>query len=193
MPQKNSPSNRSRCSTEPASAARALRPAECWLIKKTPTAAPAAAPSRDMVCSRTRLRLTSGRECGSRSRAVVKFRSIVAALLLAVWLPATLHCAMESAGVLTSHSTACCSDGQTCADDNCGVLETGAYRSGGASAQVAAPDLLACVCLLCPPLVPIATSESPLAPSVVDRPLDWVPVWRFVQRAAPSPRAPSLA
>jgi len=115
-------------------------------------------------------------------------------LLLAVWLPATQHCVLDAAGLITKACSDTSEAGQNHAKDACATVESSAYKAAAETLKVSAPDLIAAVCYLCLQLEPMASPP----PSVIlpagslDRPLAWVSTWQFVQRAAPSPRAPSL-
>lgn len=118
---------------------------------------------------------------------------LLSLLLLATWLPATEHCALEAAGFLAET----CPDG--CANtpgekDGCDTVENGFYKLSGDTLKVPAPDLFACVCQLCLHQIQLdATRELvPLPGAVFDRPQDWVSTWNFVRRTAPPSRAPSL-
>ncbi|MGH7945606.1 MAG: hypothetical protein ACREF9_11420 [Opitutaceae bacterium] len=124
---------------------------------------------------------------------------LIAACLLAFWLIATQHCALEAAGVLDAHSdgeaAGCCSAANGCATDGCATVEGGAYRPDSAPAAIAAPQLTICLFLadwnITAPPPDILASD--ITAGHFERPLEWVPTWRFVQRAAPSPRAPSVS
>jgi hypothetical protein len=121
---------------------------------------------------------------------VSRLTKLAALLLLALWLPATLHCGLESAGLISSASI--CTDGSNdhCAGDNCTQVENGLFNQKTGEIQVMSPDLFACACFLCPPLQPSAPAdESDFQPSA--QPQDWVTTWHFVRRNAPAPRAPS--
>ncbi|WP_414662790.1 hypothetical protein [Horticoccus sp. 23ND18S-11] len=134
------------------------------------------------------------------SRRVNSARRIAAILLLALWLPALLHCRLEAAGVL--FGAGCCDDDhasaaaspESCEGDSCGVAE-GEFTSPSSTVIAAsAPVLHACLLDVAlawpapdvspPPLEGIVEADS--APPEVVR------TWVFVSRAAPSPRAPSL-
>ena len=136
------------------------------------------------------------------SRRVNSARRIAAILLLALWLPALLHCRLEAAGVL--FGAGCCDDdhasapapasSESCESDSCGVAE-GEFMSPSSTVSVAsAPVLHACLldvewtwpapAVSPPPLDGIVEADS--APPEIVR------TWVFVSRAAPSPRAPSL-
>jgi hypothetical protein len=122
-------------------------------------------------------------------------------LLLAVWLVATQHCGLEAAteffGAHSEESagTGCCpGDRSGCVNDGCEAIEDALYKSDVADLRLPAPQLAACLDLsFLPPLVP-PTEDLSRRPSRLDfeRPLDWLPTWQFVQRAALSPRAPSV-
>jgi hypothetical protein len=119
---------------------------------------------------------------------------------LALWLGATQHCNLEAAGILASHTDApsgsgCCTGSDLgCAADGCESVENGAYRMGSDSVAVDAPAFVCCHCLICfsPDFSPPEIVNISGAGTDLERPLDWVPTWQFVQRAALSPRAPSL-
>ena len=123
---------------------------------------------------------------------------IVAFVLLALWMPATQHCGLEAAGLITADSAdksvACCEPSQTaCAYDSCHVIERLTPKTSNDSLQVSAPDFLACACFLCLQLVYHDLHAELIAPVVaVDQPIGWVPTWHFARRAAPLPRAPSM-
>lgn len=122
-----------------------------------------------------------------------RFLPLLSLLLLATWLPATEHCALEAAGFFAET----CPDG--CAGtpgekDGCDTVENGAYKLSGDTLKVPAPDLFVCVCQLCLHQIQLdATRELvPSSAALYARPRDWVPSWQFVRRAAPPSRAPTL-
>lgn len=123
-------------------------------------------------------------------------RRIAILLLLALWLPAALHCRLEAAGLMPDAN--CCTEthhdapADSCADDACEVAE-GEFTKPSSS-TLAAPAPALCACLLCftqisPPLEltpPVrAVSDLAAAPPEIAR------TWHFVARAAPAPRAPA--
>lgn len=104
----------------------------------------------------------------------------------------TQHCRLEAVGVVPQQ---CEQAGeQVCDSDGCSVLEDGAYKLGTATLTVAEPRLQ-------PPLFVVALPVNLLAGTVavdrtkdeISRPLNWVPSWQFVRRAAPPSRAPALS
>lgn len=119
-------------------------------------------------------------------RPVARFRSLIAALLLALWLPATLHCALEQAGLLPEAPT--CSD--HCATDNCDQFENGLFAKS-ASVVLKAPAMLT---PLGPPApVPATVMVPRILPARMTCPPGLAENWQFVFRAAPWPGAPSPA
>jgi hypothetical protein len=129
--------------------------------------------------------------------AVHRFRhSYLAAFLAVFWLFATLHCELEAAEIFESHAVAdqvCCDGGEEhCSHDGCQLVEGGHY-SVNPAAKVSSPQLALCYCLICLSIGAVEVeAEDGYSPDYFERPLDWVPTWQFVQRAALSPRAPSL-
>lgn len=127
-----------------------------------------------------------------------RFRLMGTLLLAAFWLLATQHCGLEAAGVLAQHceqqdgSHGC--GGVEHGGDGCKAVEGGGYKPASASAKVTAPPTLVCVALICFDLAAIKPQHiaEPAISEFSERPRDWVPIWHFVQRAALSPRAPSL-
>ena len=118
-----------------------------------------------------------------------RLRSLTACLLLALWLPATLHCALEQAGLLRA-DTACIDQ---CLSDNCDQLENGLYNKF-ASVALKAPTFAPLLCLCCLNEITPETIIVPLlSPERTSCPPELPRSWQFVSRAAPLPGAPSLA
>jgi hypothetical protein len=128
-----------------------------------------------------------------------RLRPFLAVLLLAAWLPATLHCALEAAGCTRAED---CCDGHAdggCTRDSCDTLEAGFLKP--AALHVALPQFSADAAAslldsLCPPLrAPAARLLPPVTgvTAAVAAPPEVARTWRFAVRAAPAPRAPSLA
>lgn len=115
--------------------------------------------------------------------------------LLALWLPATLHCRLEAAGVLelrcTEENSATADAG--CQDDACPTIEQALFKDSAATVSIAAPaecHVPDCCALL---LVPDAFAAAPdLSPSRHAPPSELTVRWQFIARAAPPARAPSL-
>jgi hypothetical protein len=130
---------------------------------------------------------------------VQRLRRFFALLLLAVWLPATLHCGFEAAGFVLGSE--CCADAQHavssagCESDDCGILESGFTSSG--TLHVTAPVATVCSCLIhaqTPPST-VAVFSPPVSGlgEAAGPPRELIQSWPFVSRVALSPRAPSLA
>jgi hypothetical protein len=122
---------------------------------------------------------------------VPRLRSFVALLLLALWLPATLHCSFEAAGfdeLFGCHEEAA-STKDHCTGDSCQPLEGFAYKSDSALLKVSPPVPDFCSVWpisLSPPFARLATGSvmtGAEAPSL-SRP------WQFARRAALPARAP---
>ena len=120
-------------------------------------------------------------------------------VVMAVWLFATQHCGLEAAGLFAGHDesvegASCCSTSGGCENDGCATVEEGAYRPDQSAFVISAPvlsvDAFLDLCDVIPP--PRWQSEMQLPRDAFERPHDWVTTWQFVQRAALSPRAPSV-
>lgn len=123
----------------------------------------------------------------------------IALTLLAIWVPATLHCQLESLPGLESLLSCCQHEdspspahhAEECAMDSCADLESGLYKLPEhpvvfAPLPVSARVSLNDVSLANPRDL---TSERVPAPPPRLAPASW----QFVTRAAPSVRAPSFA
>jgi hypothetical protein len=122
---------------------------------------------------------------------MIRFRTLLALCLAALWLPATQHCDLEAAGVLAESCAG--EDGAGCdetAADSCKTIEGSAYQASVAVIKVA-PRLLAVAESLphLALLVPLADVEKARPPRP-RRPEDWIPVWQFERRAAALAHAP---
>lgn len=117
-------------------------------------------------------------------------------VLLALWVPVSLHCALERLPGL--HWLQCCcadgSDAQTpsnCERQPCGSLEAGAVKVEERVAAAPVPPLvplLPALALTVDLLSALGVEPDQLGPA----PPELTPCWRFAFRAARSPRAPSL-
>jgi hypothetical protein len=129
------------------------------------------------------------RPCGR----VFSIRHIIAVVLLALWMPATQHCNLEAAGLISAYDS-CLGAGNPCSPDGCRTIEGLTDKpSADLLLKVPAPDLLVCSCLLCLQLAYRDLRIEPLTPVIAaEKPQAWVPIWHFVRRAAPLSRAPSV-
>lgn len=114
--------------------------------------------------------------------------------MLALWLPATLHCELEWAGVFAD-CVGCHDRADSGAQDNdadaCATVESGAIQLPSPVALVKAADAGLWYFLL---TVSLAGVDAP--PLKVVSPArarsDVARVWHFVERAAPPSRAPTF-
>lgn len=127
-------------------------------------------------------------------------RTIFIWLLAVSWLPATLHCAIEQAGLIEGDQDSCCAVDDheettpldSCVKDNCGVLENGVIKHASNPLKVSAPALL--LCLSCLVDVSPERLETPrISPATTGSPPELPCTWQFTMRAAQAPRAPSIA
>jgi hypothetical protein len=116
--------------------------------------------------------------------------------LVAVWLPVTLHCKLEAAGLFDLHD-ACAMEaaasvpGSDCRDDACPTVEDALYKETAQSLTVAAPsDTLVFACLALFAFDSDPRFESTLSPSRHAPPRELQVAWQFLSRAAPLARAP---
>lgn len=120
-------------------------------------------------------------------------RRLIALVLVALWLPATLHCDLEAAGLEIG---VLCHDHDTpeaaaahCSDDACHAIEDAAYTAVVLTKLVGVISFSVLALLPEPPDLPAAT----LSPASTDVPLEVPRSWQFTTRAAPPARAPSVA
>ena len=114
--------------------------------------------------------------------------------LVAAWLPVTLHCSLEAAGVFAAADDCCTAEPSAsagdCKDDACPTVENALYKESSHALTVAAPELARCfVCLELP--APGSQLQA-LSPARHAPPPELRVTWQFVTRAAPPARAPSL-
>lgn len=136
-----------------------------------------------------------------------KFFKIVAVVLLATWLPATQHAALEMVGFLPDHSEAATHhhsgghaenpDHHDSHDATHGwhfVEKTVAKPSTGLlkSPIFGALFTVTLLCGLFAILLKLRDAVfTRIERQVFQRALNWVPDWHFVRRAVASPRAPT--
>ena len=132
---------------------------------------------------------------------VTRLRFIFALLLATLWLPATLHCQLEAAGLEiifvchdhdhdTAHDqVAPVSSADHCADDACHALEGAALKAFTSVKLVGDATLFVLAHLPVPPETPAAG----LSPERSDAPQELSRCWQFTTRAAPPSRAPTAS
>lgn len=119
---------------------------------------------------------------------------LVALLLLALWLPAMLHCELEAADVhILTHDDHHGAQGPGAgSSDPHHVLKEGAVAASAPSLKILPPtDTLALV-LVALAVDRVRSDEFVLSPDRHPPPPELAVGWHFVRRAAPSPRAPSV-
>jgi hypothetical protein len=116
-------------------------------------------------------------------------------LVATFWLLATQHCGLEAVGFDfdSNHDSAHCASGEDI--DGCKTVEEEGFKPMANGLSVPSPDLLVCLLLIWAPSI---SSNSPDGASVmpdalIERSKGRLSTWQFVQRAALSPRAPTLS
>jgi hypothetical protein len=128
---------------------------------------------------------------------VSRLAKLASLLLIALWLPATLHCQLEVIGLdaffacpeQSAHEEH--ADQSACANDGCQLLESGQYAfSKSRIAPATLPAPVACLFACC--LLQAASAEpvSEILASRQTEPLQLQRTWQFVRRAALPARAP---
>jgi len=125
-------------------------------------------------------------------------RRLLVWIMVVLWLPATLHCAMDRAAMFNSKPACCDDDANAAADENgcgprCDLLDGGTQKLANDLVKAHAPVLLvglASVARLWSDKLVVAPQISP---DGAESPPELSRTWQFVERAAPSPRAPSPA
>jgi hypothetical protein len=127
---------------------------------------------------------------------VIRLGRFLLFALLALWLPATLHCKLEAAGVFEEHCTdenaSATDDG--CADDACPTIEEALFKDSADHLTVAAPaecHVPDCCALLL--ALDRLGAEPTLSPVRHAPPSELTVRWQFITRAAPPARAPNRA
>ncbi|MBI3885201.1 MAG: hypothetical protein HY302_05670 [Opitutae bacterium] len=118
----------------------------------------------------------------------------LALLLLALWLPAMLHCELEAAEVqvLTHEDHHRAPDQSGSADDGFHALKEAAFTAHTPSVKVLPPAVAPVVVILDLAEVTRDWVEPALSPDRHPPPREFSVGWHFVRRAAPLARAPSL-
>ncbi len=115
-------------------------------------------------------------------------------LLVILWLPVTLHCRLEAAGLFAPHDD--CAElqaahtGSDCKDDSCPLVEDALYKESTQGPLFIAPDVSDLIVLL--ELPAPCSLLCTLSPERHAPPPELRVTWQFVARAAPPARAPSL-
>lgn len=130
---------------------------------------------------------------------VSRLAKLVSLLLIAVWMPATLHCRLEALGFETLFACAAQTvdaghtDKDACTDDGCQTVESGQFAfSKSRVVPAALPSLDACQFVHC--LLQIA-QPVPAPKIFASRQAETLPLqrtWQFTRRAALPARAPDI-
>jgi hypothetical protein len=131
---------------------------------------------------------------------VLRLRRLFALALLSLWLPATLHCDLEAAGLdtlfhcLTEHHVSTDGAHAESTRDACDIVETGAFQPAADTATLPPPALHALLLdlVFVPTVLPLTPPAHGLCEQV-SAPPEVARTWHFVVRAAPPARAPSAA
>ena len=129
---------------------------------------------------------------------MIRFGRILLFVLLALWLPATMHCRLEAAGFFAAHDDCAAeqagNDSTDCKDDACPTVEDALFKESSAALAVHAPA----ECFLPDGLALLIETDADTAASLLS-PTRHVPPaalavgWQFIARAAPPARAPNRA
>lgn len=128
--------------------------------------------------------------------------SLIALLLVTLWLPATEWCALQAAGLIPSpaqvEADCTCPPGESCGKDGCQNLERNLAEPGTTNdLMIGAPQEVFWAFQVW--VLPVERQISlfePAGSAARDRSDTWfalVRTWQFVRRAALEPRLPSLA
>ncbi|MBI2517222.1 MAG: hypothetical protein HYV95_09935 [Opitutae bacterium] len=141
------------------------------------------------------LDLTPSLNCGFGVGRMVRVSKLMAVLLMALWLPATMCCSLEAAGLKVGQSSACCDDEDTTkpVKDNCRVVEDGHYVNAVPAIKVI-PALTA-ITLFEIPIFPLCIEpqiQEIAARCKIAESRDWIPIWQFDRRTAAPANSPDL-
>jgi hypothetical protein len=129
---------------------------------------------------------------------MLRLRLIAAWMVALMWLPASLHCGLEAAGVIGQadpcchHDTSAGDATEPCGLSVCGIVESGDYQPAQNPLKFFAPSV---VLFVFSPIVSVPTltsvSSETCASEHTESPPEIRRTWHFVARAAPAPRAPA--
>jgi hypothetical protein len=128
--------------------------------------------------------------------AVDRLRKTVALLLLALWVPVTAHCKLETLSGLdflacVEHEDSVPHQDSDCQEDVCASVESGNYRMEDNPPQILLP-----LAILVPAIID-QPAENSLPPQPTFSAVSFAPPelskgWQFFFRTALLPRAPSF-
>ena len=120
----------------------------------------------------------------------------VASLLLALWVPATMHCALETVPGFSFLQWCCDADDsrqtpRDCEDGVCGEVESGSYRIEDPLTVASIPAMILAFAAWDRVAEPTPASATHFIPST-SAPPELPRFWQFSCRTALPPRAPCL-
>ena len=130
------------------------------------------------------------------SPPVSRANKLIALLLVALWLPATLHCQLESLGL---EAIFACADhpaetahasGDGCTDQGCLTIESGQFALTKSQLDLSCPPALADGGLACLPALSPPVPAPEISAAGQDETLRLRRTWQFARRAALPARAP---
>ncbi len=126
---------------------------------------------------------------------VSRLLKITALLLAILWLPATVHCQLETLGLgalfaCAGDDGAAHADGKGCSDDGCQTIESGQVAVSKPRIDVSSLALFAFACHFCLFEVAAPDVASEFVASRQDETLPLRRTWQFDRRAALPARAP---
>jgi hypothetical protein len=124
------------------------------------------------------------------------FKTVLVLALVALWLPATLHCQLEELPGL--QFLACCDHDETaphqdddCRTDSCAMVEDGLYKTN--DSKVTAAPMVARLTIAPTFTLPTDPQSAGLEGHLATDKSPELPVtWQFSRRTALPPRAPSF-
>lgn len=125
---------------------------------------------------------------------MIRFGRLLLFALLALWLPATMHCRLEAAGFFAAHDDCAeqlASEGSDCKDDACPTVEDALFKESSAALAVSAPAECFLPDGFAPAIERVAAAGLTLSPFRGTAPPEVAVTWQFVERTAPPARAPS--
>ena len=122
-----------------------------------------------------------------------RLHRLASLVLVALWLPVTLHCELEATGLFGPLTECVASGDDCCADTDCITVEEALFKESATALMVSAPAAASCLvsfAVTVPPAVhfagPVLASARPAPPP------ELAVAWQFLSRAAPPARAPAL-
>jgi hypothetical protein len=127
---------------------------------------------------------------------VPRLLKIAALFLAALWLPATMHCQLESLGLDAIFACASQPDEAThadegnCADDGCQTVESGQIVVTKSRVDLSLLPVLVCACTHCLLTLAPPAPATEISATRQDEMLPLQRTWQFARRAALPARAP---